>query len=231
MLTKKLNFGPIKQLVLLVTIFLTAQACTSQNRIDLEKLTYKENVMNLLRGKDKIADTALIKNMSNQQVTVRKVTLETDNVFTNLPQYRTYAIKFFRYGDFEFSNEDLENDYLMGSVSAIVASPTDQKLVGLVIDLRNTEDAKKFDDHINDLYGKPTVVEPEPKPNKDGITMGDAAYVWRNIRPGFSLVMDNNYSTVNGKQSMETTVYILNNDAKTTDGKTALERILGILKG
>lgn len=217
--------------LLFLILCLIAQKSAAQSRIDLASLTYNENVMMLLKGTQKIADTSLNKQLSNQFVTVRRVTPETDDVLTMLPDYRTYAIRFFKYRDFEFSNDHLENNYQMGSVCAIVNSLKDNKLVGLLIQLRKTADAHRLDDYIKKLYGVPVVIASEPKPQKDGVIMGSAGYFWKNIRPGFSLVMNNEYTTENGKQAFETQIYIVNNEVKTKDkSQTVLSRILNISK-
>ena len=220
----------MKYLLFLIP-FLIAQKNYAQNRIDLATLTYNEDVMMLLKGNQKTADTSLNKQLSNQFVTVRRVTPETDDVLTMLPDYRTYAIRYFKYGDFEFSNDNLENDYQMGSVCAIVNSLKENKLVGIIMQLRKSADAHKFDDYIKKLYGVPVVIAPEPKPRKDGVIMGSAGYFWKNIKPGFSLVMNNEYTTENGKQAFETQVYIVKNEVKTKDKtQTVLNRILEISK-
>jgi hypothetical protein len=221
----------MKYLLLLLTIVLITQTSYAQNRVNLATLTYNEDVMMLLKGNQKIADTSLNKKLSNQYVTVRRVTLETDNVLTTLPDYRTYAIRFFKYGDFEFSNENLENNYLMGSVCAMVNSLKDNRLAGIIIQLRNAADAHKLDDYIKKLYGKPVVIAAEPKPHQDGMVMGSASYFWRNIRPGLSIVMNNEYTSLNGKQAFETPIYLVKNDVKTSDkSQTVLNRILDISK-
>jgi len=211
--------------LLLIAAFLITLQSTAQNRIDLAALTYNEDVMVLLKGSQKIADTSLNKKLSTQFVTVRRVTPETDNILTTLPDYRTYAIRFFKYGDFEFSNENLENDYLMGSVCAIVNSLKDNKLVGIIIQLRNAADAHKLDDYIKKLYGKPLVMAPEPRPRKNGVVMGSAGFFWKDIKPGLSLVMKNEYTTLNGKQAFETQIYIVKNNVKSIDkSQTLLNR-------
>jgi hypothetical protein len=224
------------KLILLTFISFIFFACHSQDksRIDLEKLTYNEDVRILLKGKMPVADTSLIKSMSNAEISVRRVTVDTADVLTNLPTYRTYAIDFFKFGDVDLSNRNLGGDDVPhGSVSMVLNSLQQKKIVGMIIGIGKIEDARKLDDYIKQKYGKPIVIAPEPKPNKAGIIFGDCTYLWRNIQPNHSLVMANNYSTINGKQAFTTEIYIIQNDAKTQShatNQTALDRILAISK-
>jgi hypothetical protein len=201
----------MKKLILPLLLTFTLGYCKAQTHIDLEKLTFKEDVKVLLKDRRKHADP--------------------NEIATTLPEYSIYELDGFNYGPVNFTGKNDPGFEDISGVSFLLNSVAEKKIVGVIMAIKNTSEAKKLVQYIMQKHGKPAELEPRPKPDKDGMLNGYNNFLWKDIQPGYSLVMVNNYNSTNKKQQFFTQVFILKNDqltAVTTTYKTALNRILSI---
>lgn len=184
--------------------------CKSQSRVDLEKLTFNEDVKTLINNKRKSADRA--------------------EGYTTLPAYLLFDIDGFNYGPVLFTNGGAagNNDQVTSDVSFLLNSIQEKKIVGLIINIEKPDEAKKFNQYINQKYGSPKTLAGIPQPDKSGLISGFPSYLWKNIHPGISMVVINKYSINNNKQAFSTKVFILKNNAATIpkSNQTVLDRVV-----
>lgn len=179
-------------------------SCTAQdNKIDLEKLTFKEDVRALIKTRKKSADRV--------------------EPLTSLPAYSVYDTKGFYFGPVAFTGD--------GYVSFILNSVEDKKLVGLLVIFQNDANSKAVNDYIFKHYGKPEVLQKEvqKKDSKNKPYLSPSAYLWRNVKSGISMLVSNDYMYENGKAVKHTTVAFINNTVKPayeTNFKTVLDRVI-----
>jgi len=202
----------MKKNILLILITLFATMCNAQNKFDLQKLTFKEDPKELLKDRKKHADPA--------------------EGMTTLPAYLTDEVNGFSYGSASFTagGENGPTDMDKSNISFVLNSVAEKKIVGLIIRIEKTIEAKKLDDYISHSFTKPSVLSNVPKPNRDGEKLGQAAYLYRNIQPGVSMIKSVEYSLKDKKPATALIVYIIKNDAvpspNVTGFKTVLDRMI-----
>jgi hypothetical protein len=199
----------MKKLLLPLMLVFTLCYCKAQTIIDLEKITYKEDVKILLKDKRKHGDP--------------------NEIATTLPEYRIYEVADFSYGPIHFTGKSDPGFGDISSVSFLLNSVTEKKLAGIILNIQNSDEANKLVRYIMQKHGKPIELEPKPKPGKDGMLNGFNNFLWRDIQPGYSLVMANDYQSNQKKQQFFTQIFILRDDQPTavpTGFKSALDRIL-----
>jgi hypothetical protein len=201
----------MKKYIVFLLMILTANVCKSQERFDLEKLTFKEDVTALLKDKIKHGDN--------------------EEIATTLPAYLTFDVEGFKYGPVNFTHggEQGEDAVTRSGITFLLNSVTEKKIVGIIIKIQKSAEAKQLNEYIRQKYGEPVVLAGGPKPDKQGMLFGFPAYFWKNIQPDVSLVMVKQYTSINDKQAFGTVIYIVKNDAETsvpTTFKTVLNRII-----
>ena len=200
---------------------MTLMACSgkAQNKVDLQKVAFKAGVdvrEAYLKDKKRHADDA--------------------EAMTTLPAYMTYDVEGFTYGPVTFTHgSDFGATEVGGSdISFVLNSAAERKFVGLIIRIEKSDEAKKLAGYVHATYGKGTVIENTPKPNAQGEVLGTGNDLFRNIQPGFSMIMVNEYSIKDKKPAFAVILYIIKNDVPTspnvTGFKTALDRMIASCK-
>ncbi len=189
-------------LMFLLTAFI-GYPCMAQQRVDLEKLTFKEDPGGIIKKHKKAADRA--------------------EPLTSLPSYTTYEVSEFNFGPIPLTEHCF--------VSLLLNSTVEKKMVGLIVGFQTIAESKAINTYIFKHYGKPVTLQTEKqlmdsnnKPYPSG-----SAYLWRNIRPGVSLVLSKSYEFQNDKLVEGTDLLFINNNAKPaykTYFKTVLERVI-----
>ncbi|QJD96558.1 hypothetical protein HH214_12055 [Mucilaginibacter robiniae] len=195
-----------KILIIMVASFMS-YSCTAQEKVDLEKLTFKEDPRVLVKNRKKSADRT--------------------EPLTSLPAYTTYDIAGYNFGPVALT-EDCFVSYLLNSVE-------DKKLVGLIIGFETDATSKAINKYIFSHYSKPVVLEPEvqKKDRNNKLYPSSSAYLWRNVKPGLSLLLSKSHPIENGKLVENTNVVLINNMVKPsyeTNFKTVLDRVIKTYK-
>jgi hypothetical protein len=192
----------MKKLILGLVILIVTSSCHTKPAIDLEKITFKENINTLLLGH--------IKNP------------EPLDVWTLLPHYVAFKLDGFGYGPFRYEGRGDPDHLHFSSLSFLVNSFRQNKVVGYVLSIGTTDEARELTDYIMKKNGKPIELASKPKPDKDGLVYGFNSFLWKDIRPGFSLILATHYHTDHDKQLFSTEVIMLQNDQT-----AALNRAIG----
>jgi len=189
-------------LIILLTV-VTGYTCMAQEKVDLEKLTFKEDPHVILKNHKRTADPV--------------------EPLTTLPAYTTYDMAGFSFGPVALT----EHCY----VAFILNSIAEKKQVGLLVGFETAPESKAINKYIFQKYGKPVIIAAEKqltdKNNKP--YPGSSAYMWRNVRPGVTMVLSKSYVSENGKQTENTELVLINNDAKpsyVSSVKTVLDKII-----
>lgn len=203
----------MKRIMLSALLAVGVTATRAQNKFDLQKPTYGVDIRaTYLKGKQKQGDPA--------------------EIMTSLPAYSTYDVEGFTYGPVAFTHgSDLGNsDTEASNIAFLIRSAQERVLVGMIITINKTAEAKKLAAYINQKYGKSIVLAQPPKPNRKGETLGIASYLWKNIQPGVSLILSDEFSLKDNKPARSTTLYVIQNDVKTNPNlpgfKTVLDKLI-----
>lgn len=193
----------MKRLLIFLCSAFMGYSCTAQQKVDLEKLTFKEDPREIVKDHKKSADRT--------------------EPLTSLPAYTTYDIAGYNFGPVSLTEHCF--------VSFLLNSIEEKKLVGLIVGFETVAESKAIYKYIFQRYGKPVTLQRETqerdshnKPYPSG-----SAFLWRNIRPGVSLLLSKDYVFKNNKPIESTDLVLINNDAKPayeTNFKTVLDRVI-----
>jgi hypothetical protein len=180
-------------------------ACVAQ--VNLENLTFKEDPRVLVKNHKKSAD-------------------ETEPL-TSLPAYTTYDIAGYQFGPVTLTEHCF--------VSFLLNSIAEKKLVGLIIGFETDASSKSINKYVFQRYGKPVVIEQEVWRNgKDNKPYpSSSAYLWKNVKPGISLLLSKIYIIEGGKRVENTDLVFIDNHVKPsyqTNFATVLDRIIKTYK-
>lgn len=199
----------MKNILLFCAMIMMGYACHAQAdarvNLDLEKLTFKENPKTLIQGRSRSAD--------------RLEPLST------LPAYSVYDTKGYTFGPVKLDGES-QTQFILNSVE-------EKKIVGLVIWFDTEVSSKAINTYIFNKYrAKPVVLEKQiqerDRQNKPYLT--GSAYLWRNVRPGVSMILSKDYGTVvNGRRVEKAQLIFIDNSVKGSyqgSYKTVLDRMI-----
>ncbi|WP_345954324.1 hypothetical protein [Mucilaginibacter sp. PAMB04168] len=192
-------------LKLLLFLFLASVefSCFAQAKLDLEKLTFKEDPRILVKNHKKSADPT--------------------EPLTSLPAYTTYDIAGYHFGPANLTEHCF--------VSFLLNSIKEKKLVGVIIGFETDAASKAINKYVFAKYGKPVVLEAETQKkdkNKKPYLSG-SAYMWKNIKPQITLFLSKTYMVEDGKPVENTDLVLINNNVKPsyeTNFKTVLDRVI-----
>lgn len=199
----------MKNLILFVSLAFSASCNT--RRFDLENMTFQENVRVFLKGKKKI--------------------FEPREVLTTLPASQTYEVRFFKYGPVAFREEDEDEKRVRSysSVYFLLEDTVSAKIKGFYIIMNSQSESKQMYRYLEEKYGKPLVIRPDPQINKEGRRLGWSAFLWKNTKPDRSIVFSNTFMEKNKKPAVESSMVIIDNAIRDRDpgaNRTVLERII-----
>ncbi|WP_157544030.1 hypothetical protein [Mucilaginibacter paludis] len=189
-------------LIFLLTAFM-GYSCSAQQKVDLEKLTFKEDPRVIVKDRKKSADRT--------------------EPLTSLPAYTTYDIEGYSFGPVSLTEHCF--------VAFLLNSIEEKKLVGLIIGFETTAESEAIYKYVSQRYGKSVVLQKEAqlKDSHNKPYQGSSAFLWRNIQPGKSLLLSSIYEFVDGKPIKHTDLVLINNDQKPayeTNFKTVLDRVI-----
>jgi len=195
-----------KILIILITSFMT-YSCTAQVKLDLEKVTFKEDPRVLVKNHKKSADRS--------------------EPLTSLPAYTTYDINGFNFGPVALTEHCF--------VSFLLNSIEEKKLVGLIIGFESDASSKSINKYIFKHYGKPVVLQPETRKmgRNNKPYPSSSAYLWRDVKPGISFLLSKSYVVEDGKRVENTDLVLIDNKIKPsyeTNYKTVLDRVIATYK-
>ena len=191
----------------LFVVFLsfTNYACAAQ--VNLENLTFKEDPRVLVNNHKKSADRT--------------------EPLTSLPAYTTYDIAGYHFGPVPLTEHCF--------VSFLLNSVAEKKLVGLIIGFQTDASSKSINKYVFKRYGKPVVIEQEVwrKGRNNKPYPSSSAYLWKNVKPGISLLLSKIHLVEDGKQVENTDLVFIDNQVKPsyqTNFATVLDRVIKTYK-
>lgn len=192
-----------KLIALIIPVCIALSSCSSQS-VDLESITYKEDVGVLIKDHKKSVDQL--------------------EMLTGLPGYMLDDVKDYHFGPVAVADG--------GSVEFLVNSMADKKLAGIDVNFKTDTAAKLLNAYVFKTYGKPTKVLQNIErvfDSSDNAYRSSAAYLWRNIKPGVSMVLLYKNEEINKQPFHNAELIILKNDitpASPLNASTSLDRVI-----
>lgn len=197
------NLTMKKIIALLLYIGISLSACTSHS-VDLESVTFKEDVNDLTKDHKKSVDKL--------------------EMLTGLPGYTITDVKGYHFGPVDVPDGS--------SVEFLLHTNTNKQLAGMDINFKTDTSAKMLSAYIFKKYGKPSKVLQNIQreyDSNDNAYRSSAAYLWNNIKPGISMVLLNKNEEINKQPWHTSEVIVLKNDitpGSPLNSTTSLNRVI-----
>lgn len=204
----------LKKLILIIVGVIVSNPCQSQNRFDIETITFKEDIFVLLKGKKAFENDV--------------------NLLTFLPDHHTFEVDDFKFGEVEFTNSYEEGKEApdKSSIYFFVDNKNLNNLKGVMLSINRNAQREMLYNYIIDKYGEPTQVGSNVyfwDNFREGYTMLLVDHVDRSTA-AYTEAEDREKKT---KWVFTTKAIIIENDLKATVGNsdlTVLERIFDTYK-
>ena len=147
----------------------------------------------------------------------------------------TKDMKKFRFGEIEFeksiSKSELADINFLWKSLDINVNKREGKIYGIHITVNeNTIQTERIYQYLLKKYGKPTkTYGAKPKPNKEGLILGDESFVWRNTKSDRLIIFSKEYHASFDKNVVGTSLFIISNTAKSLrrdPDKLLIDRLL-----
>jgi hypothetical protein len=189
---------------------LVFSSCSSQNKFDLEKMSFTENVKDILKDKKKFA--------------------QERDVLTTLPSFYTYQVQDFKYGNVNFVNNEADKNNNGNTSVYFLCKDTIKpyKIKGFIIDTDNKVEGDNLTTYLKKANGEPKKFNSTTKSETTGKPNSSDGYIWKNVKENFSILLIHSYVVINDKDVLNTKVVVIDSDIldKDPDSKrTVLERI------
>lgn len=190
-------------MIVLIGCCAVLSSCLTSS-VDLENVTLKEEV------------NALIKD--------RKKSVDQLEMLSGLPGYKVEDIKGYRFGTVDVP-EGSGVEFLFNSMA-------EKSLAGIDINFKTDTTAKAVSAYVFKKYGKPTQViqkENTVYDQTDNAYRSSAVYLWRNVKPGISLLLLNKNEEINKQPWHTAEIIIIKNEiipASPLNSSTSLNRII-----
>jgi hypothetical protein len=200
----------IKTKLYLTLILLSSmiESCSSQNKMDLEKVSFNENIKTVLKGLKKSA--------------------ELRDLQTTLPAYTIKEVALFKFGNISFAKDDKSK-----SISFYLKDTSSKKIAGLSFQTENASEGSSIKSYIDKKYGQSQILHSLSKSQNSKILLGYSSFIWKKMEDSKSMFLTVSYSEENKKQLVKTEVIIIDNTIKDTDpntDRTVVDRIILSLK-
>ncbi len=193
---------------------LVFSSCSSQNKFDLQKMSFKEDIKVVLKDIKKNA--------------------ELREILTTLPVYVTKEVSFFKFGKIEFSDKtDFLDKALKNSISFFLNDTLSKKLVGVSYQSRSSIESLKLKAYLEKEYGVPQILNKPVFSNNTKTMMGFSNLLWKNFENNKTILLSLSYSELNKKEHIEADMVIMDNSVKDTDigaNRTVVERLIKTFK-
>lgn len=192
-----------KKIFVLIGCCVALSSCLTSS-VDLENVTLKEEV------------TALIKD--------RKKSVDQLEMLTGLPGYKIVDVKGYRFGTVEIPEG--------GSVEFLFNSLAKKELAGMDVNFKTDTTAKAVSAYVFKKCGKPTQIiqkENTVYDQTDNAYRSSAVYLWRNVKPGISMLLLNKNEEINKQPWHTAEIIIIKNEiipASPLNGSTSLNRVI-----
>jgi hypothetical protein len=128
---------------------------------------------------------------------------------THQPAYKTYSLTKFSFGAIHFK-DDSENS----NVQLLINTMDEKKIIGLMIRIDDDpEEAQKMKQYLDEKYGTPKMITPEPTKKFGDVILGIATYQWLDKQSNCSIYFYRSYYEQNYKQAMSYSMHVIHNDA------------------
>ncbi|HEY5750116.1 MAG TPA: hypothetical protein VIU12_28820 [Chryseolinea sp.] len=187
-----------KQLFHMLAIISIAMACSNQQntQIDLEELTFNENIDKLTKG--------------------MKTFEEDVRIGTTLPSVGLYDSNRFRFGPV---NGRPDND-----VYFLRNKNNRNKIEGLVVIIDQTDQNLEIYHYFTSKFGNPKVWYPLPSFDRDGMQSGVTAYLWHIDKNRFAL-LSCIYGYDSAIKTIFSHLYVIDRQAKDIYNQPLIERL------
>lgn len=185
----------MNKIFLILLFCITMNSCNTQNKIDLNELTFNENIKDLFQNESTI--------------------LEAREINTTLPFLYTNNVEVYKYGNVNFTKSN-ENDIVLSRVGVLLEKPTNEKIVGIIVTAENTETSNSLFEEIKKRNGMPEVLLPVPQVDENNQLLGYSAYLWC-LKNNYSIILSQSYEYTDGKRTIASLMYIVSNKTKVTD--------------
>jgi hypothetical protein len=131
-------------------------------------------------------------------------------VVTHQPAYGvTQDLVKYKFGNIKFT-DDSGNSY----VQFLMNSLDEKIIIGMKINIKNNaSECKKMKQYLDEIYGEPEVIVPEPTEKIEGVILGNSTYVWIDKQNNSSIYFYANYYEHDYEQAIGYSVEIIQNDA------------------
>jgi hypothetical protein len=184
------------------------ESCSSQNKTDLEKMSFNEDIKVVLKGVKKNA--------------------ELRDFQTTLPAYTIKEVALFKFGNINFSKDDKTR-----SITFYLNDTSSKKIAGLSFQTDDASEGASIKSYIDKKYGQSEILHSISQSQNSKIALGYSSFIWKKIEDNKSMVLTVSYSEENKKQLVKTEVVIIDNTIKDTDpntDRTVVDRIVLSLK-
>lgn len=192
-------------------------SCQAQKTTDLDKLSFKEDVKELLG--------------------TRKKFVENRDVATTLPSFYTNDISGFTFDGIGFSNggENGNDDIPASSLYFLLRDTVKPyKIEGFYLDVEKQAEAKKLYSYLKKEYGEPKQISlPEISPDKKSPGVYTGASIWENYKDDRAMICATVYSTKNKKDVFAITLYVIDKSVLDKDPgsiRTVKDRLIEMYK-
>jgi hypothetical protein len=197
-----------KLYITLILLSSMIESCSSQNKTDLEKMSFNEDIKVVLKGVKKNA--------------------ELRDFQTTLPAYTIKEVALFKFGNINFSKDDKTR-----SITFYLNDTSSKKIAGLSFQTDDASEGASIKSYIDKKYGQSEILHSISQSQNSKIALGYSSFIWKKIEDNKSMVLTVSYSEENKKQLVKTEVVIIDNTIKDTDpntDRTVVDRIVLSLK-
>ncbi len=181
----------LKYFTYIMIVFFSS--CQSQSRMDLSELTLSEDLLVMIPKSERTL-----------------FSLDKVDPATGTPAFTTYEVQKYRYKNIEFKQPELGHNQVTFYTYKALKEGSDNQISGFSFDLEDRNE--ELFTILKKQYGKPEELTPVPTYTLEEVLHGHNSFVWR--KNEISIILSYSYSSLNDKQRIRTTVYIINNDAK-----------------
>lgn len=171
--------------------FIACLSCQSQEKIDLEKVSFAKSYKEILQN--------------------TKFQTDQREIVTTLPVAYTKEVSKYKFGTVSLSDSK-ESSLKSSTVGLLINNTTERKTVGVKIEIEDTSLGNSLLSYLKSQYKAPKVLSAVPGKNSEGKVLGNSAYLWS--LKDKTIVLAQYYEYTNNKPNISSVLYIVDNQVK-----------------
>ncbi|TPN89083.1 hypothetical protein [Aquimarina algicola] len=189
-----------------ILIIILFNSCNSQSRMDLAELTLSEDFLTLIP--------------KNERSLFYPDKINPD---TGTPAFNTNEVQKYKYKNILFDQPEVGTSQVTFYTYKALEKGGNNQIAGIHFNIEGKND--ELFTILKKQYGNPKELSPTPTTPKEGVLYGYNSFIWKENK--ISIFLGFNYSGLNDKQRIQTTVHILKNDVidLTSPKRTSVERL------